>query len=309
MNQLDNKPLVSVVIPVFNRSSVLPRALDSVIGQTYTNWECLVVDDGSTDLTLEIVDEYILRDSRITKYNRDSGPKGANTCRNLGIEYSQGDFVAFLDSDDTFLADHLAQSIEFLDREKIDGCFSGAIVSIYNDTITRNSRKLEVSENMFSYLVNGGFAQTSGIVVRKAVAEEIRWDEGLQRHQDYDFLIRLSAKYIIQSTGLIGAQIFWDVQPFQKKIDFNSCIVVYERYRNSLSKRDRAVYLLRMYKYSLESSAQESIYYYKELMKLVAFLTFDEYKVILGMNQSNATNALFSRLSFICALMLSGIRK
>ena len=92
--------VVSILTPSFNREDLVGETLDSVLAQTWPHWEVLVVDDGSTDRTKEIVAEYAARDSRIRLYERSWQPKGACTCRNEGVSMCNGDYVMFLDTDD-----------------------------------------------------------------------------------------------------------------------------------------------------------------------------------------------------------------
>jgi len=106
------KPLVSIIIPCFNREVLIKRALESVLSQTYSNWECLIVDDGSSDGTLEVLERYSKRDSRILYQLRERLPKGAPTCRNIGLNKSRGSYVIFLDSDDYLLPHCLKQRVE-----------------------------------------------------------------------------------------------------------------------------------------------------------------------------------------------------
>jgi glycosyltransferase involved in cell wall biosynthesis len=102
--------LISIIIPTYNRANVLKETLDSVQQQTYTKWECIVVDDGSTDATDKILAEYCKQDSRFQYYKRPKeSPKGGNACRNLGFELSKGIFIKWLDSDD-LLSEDLLQS-------------------------------------------------------------------------------------------------------------------------------------------------------------------------------------------------------
>ncbi len=94
-------PLVSIVIPIYNRAHLIGETLKSVINQTYSNWECIVVDDGSTDNIEELIESFKSKDPRIKFYSRPSNKrKGANSCRNFGVSNSYGDFLLFLDSDD-----------------------------------------------------------------------------------------------------------------------------------------------------------------------------------------------------------------
>ena len=104
--------LVSVIIPTFNRERILSQAIDSVINQTYQNWECIVVDDGSEDNTIDLLRRYSEKDSRIRFYKRDRLPKGAPTSRNIGLKHANGDYVIFLDSDDYLLPFCIEQRIK-----------------------------------------------------------------------------------------------------------------------------------------------------------------------------------------------------
>jgi len=94
---------ISIIIPTYNRAHLIWETLESVMNQTYTNWECLVVDDGSDDYTKELIDFYCEKDSRIKFLKRIQLPKGASHCRNIGIENAKGEFCIFLDSDDLLL--------------------------------------------------------------------------------------------------------------------------------------------------------------------------------------------------------------
>lgn len=97
-------PLISIIIPTFNRAHVIGETLDSIIAQTYDNWECIVVDDGSNDNTQGILNKYINNDKRFQYHERPADrPKGANACRNYGFEISAGQYINFLDSDDLYL--------------------------------------------------------------------------------------------------------------------------------------------------------------------------------------------------------------
>jgi len=93
-------PSVSVIIPTFNREELIVDTLDSVLNQTFENWECIVVDDGSTDNTKDVLEKYISTDKRFNYFSRKNEPKGASSCRNIGIREAKGDYIIFLDSDD-----------------------------------------------------------------------------------------------------------------------------------------------------------------------------------------------------------------
>src|SRR5262245_52851837 len=100
------KDAVTVVIPAFNRSETIGRALDSVIRQTHSNWEAIVTDDGSTDSTAQIVQNYSERESRIRLLNHTQ-QLGAQAARNTAIRAAKGEWIAFLDSDDELVSTSL----------------------------------------------------------------------------------------------------------------------------------------------------------------------------------------------------------
>ncbi|MCB0747424.1 MAG: glycosyltransferase family 2 protein [Ignavibacteriae bacterium] len=111
-------PLVSIIIPTFNRVHLIGETLDSILAQTYTNWECIVVDDNSTDDTETLVKGYQSKDSRIQYHKRPSNRlKGANACRNYGFELSQGAYVNWFDSDDLMVNTRLETAVNILENK------------------------------------------------------------------------------------------------------------------------------------------------------------------------------------------------
>lgn len=103
---MQSNKILSILIPNFNKGPYLKETLDSVLAQTFPDWECIVVDDHSTDGSWEILKEYTLRDPRFLIFKRPVQlPKGGNSCRNYGLSISKGNFILFLDSDDV-LADY-----------------------------------------------------------------------------------------------------------------------------------------------------------------------------------------------------------
>jgi glycosyltransferase involved in cell wall biosynthesis len=106
--------LVSIIIPTYNRAHLIGETLDSILAQTYSNWECLIVDDGSVDNTEYIVSKYIKTDRRFQFYKRPLEKlKGPSACRNIGLKNALGEFVVFLDSDDLLAPYCLEQRIAF----------------------------------------------------------------------------------------------------------------------------------------------------------------------------------------------------
>lgn len=113
--------LISIIMPSYNSQLHISEAIESVLHQTYQNWELLIVDDGSSDDTINIISKYRNKDSRISLLKRNREPKCAATSRNIGLENSKGDFVIFFDSDDILAPFCLNQRIkEIKRRNKLD---------------------------------------------------------------------------------------------------------------------------------------------------------------------------------------------
>jgi len=113
-----NNPLVSIIIPTFNRAHLIGETLDSVLKQDYQNWECIIVDDGSTDNTEEVVNRYVKEDGRFQLHDRPSDRKpGGNASRNYGFELSKGEFVNWFDDDDVMIDTFLSKKLELFSKQ------------------------------------------------------------------------------------------------------------------------------------------------------------------------------------------------
>jgi len=189
-------PLISVVIPTYNRAYELARAIDSVLCQTYQNWEVLVVDNHSQDNTDELIRKY--NDKRIKLYKiHNKGVIAAS--RNMGIKYAVGDFIAFLDSDDWWAPDKLSETVT---------CFSSGMDVVYHALFLVHKNKQRclwrktVSHAIThpvhkDLILNGNPLPNSSVVVRTKILRDI---EGLSENadiiamEDYDAWLRISKK-------------------------------------------------------------------------------------------------------------------
>lgn len=116
--KMDKKVKVSVIIPVYNGATYLRRCLDSVVAQTYTDYEAILIDDGSTDESGEVCDEYAARDPRFIVRHKENG--GVSTARNIGIDIAWGEYLVFVDSDDRIEENMLAEALEIIGKEPVD---------------------------------------------------------------------------------------------------------------------------------------------------------------------------------------------
>lgn len=116
MNYFMNNPLVSIIVPCYNQAQYLDEALQSVLDQTYTNWECIIVNDGSPDNTEELANKWVSKDSRFIYLKKENG--GLSSARNAGLEVAEGEYIQFLDSDDWIAKTKLELSLQQLKLAK-----------------------------------------------------------------------------------------------------------------------------------------------------------------------------------------------
>lgn len=132
-------PLVTVIMPVYNAERYMQQSIESIIAQTYQNWELLIVDDGSTDSSVQIMQKYCSRDRRIQMIP-STGNEGVASARNKGIQTAKGEYIAFLDSDDLWKAEKLEIQIHYMQEHNCGFVYSAYDVidekNVYQKTIT-----------------------------------------------------------------------------------------------------------------------------------------------------------------------------
>ncbi|WP_452231451.1 glycosyltransferase family 2 protein [Lacinutrix sp. MEBiC02595] len=194
------EPLVSIIIPTFNRAHLIGETLDSVLAQTYLNWECIVVDDGSTDGTEVLLKSYVAKDRRFQYHKRpDTHLPGGNGARNYGFEVSKGEYVNWLDSDDLISENKIKSQVPnlYLDNEcSIVTCRWGTFefkekIDIKEDEPYYNNYN-EALELFNDFSKNGGFfPQHVYLLKRKIISLSGLWDESLVINQDGEFFCRV----------------------------------------------------------------------------------------------------------------------
>ncbi|NAS29823.1 glycosyltransferase [Flavobacteriaceae bacterium R38] len=189
------KDLVSIIIPSYNRGHLIHETLESLLEQDYTYWECIIVDDASTDNTEEVVRLYQEKDNRIKFFKRPKNrPKGANACRNYGFEKSNGAYINWFDSDDLMLPDFISSRLEILmHKQELHAVIGYAIY--FNEDGTEEVIKPEnlSSENaLYRFVVSQLFFPTNGPLWRKEFLEnKPLFDESFQKVQDIEFHFRM----------------------------------------------------------------------------------------------------------------------
>jgi hypothetical protein len=183
-------PFFSVIVPVFNRASVLGATLRSVLSQTCQDFEIIVIDDGSSDNPRAVVES--LGDPRIRFIRQEN--QGGGTARNTGINAAQGRFIAPLDSDDAFLPHHLESMKTLLeDTENVVGYARILVDRGDGRTMLKPPRAIRADEDMGEYtLCERGFVPTITTVVPREMARRVRYHPKLRAAEDVDFAIRLA---------------------------------------------------------------------------------------------------------------------
>jgi glycosyltransferase involved in cell wall biosynthesis len=185
-----NSPLVSVIIPTYNREQLVSYAIQSILNQTYGDWELLVVDDGSTDQTEEVI--RLFKDPRISYYQQKNlGPAAA---RNYGLRVARGELIAFLDSDDLFATDKLERQVAWMNNHpEISLGFTGYQEIDGEGNPTGYVATCQQGNITLIDLLKGWSFSFSTVMVRKACVEGIGLlDESFRSGEEWEWMLRMS---------------------------------------------------------------------------------------------------------------------
>jgi glycosyltransferase involved in cell wall biosynthesis len=192
--------LVSIIIPTYNRAHLIKETLDSVAAQTYQNWECIIVDDGSTDDTENIVKDYIKQDSRFQFHSRPSNrSKGGNAARNYGYEISKGEFINWFDSDDIMEPTKIELQLNGLIGSNFD--FSVCQTMVFEENIENvigiRQENLYAAKPFESYITGDLVWLILAPIWRKNFLDKMDslFDETLKASQEWEFFSRVLFKY------------------------------------------------------------------------------------------------------------------
>lgn len=185
--------LVSIIIPTYNRAHLISETLDSILEQTYTNWECIVVDDGSIDNTAAVLAQYIEKDNRFQYYQRpENRKKGANTCRNYGFELSKGDYIKWFDSDDIMLFACLEKQIISIGNNA-DVSVCKLLYYDFEKGIGIRESKMYSNNLIEDYLIGNIAFYVSGPLWKQSflMKQEQLFDDEISNLDDWDFNLRM----------------------------------------------------------------------------------------------------------------------
>lgn len=207
---MQNPEFMSIIMPAYNAGLFIKQSIDSVLNQTYTNWELLIVDDGSTDNTKEIVAEFEKKDKRIKYLYQKNGKQGK--ARNNGILRSNGNLIAFIDADDLWLPQLLEKQLNLLTKTGADLVFSSMIKFIEKPdkqigAVTVENKTYEGIDAVNAFLKNNFISILTVLVKKDAIlnAGSFKESKDLQFAEDYDLWLRMllkGAKFVGNSEPL-----------------------------------------------------------------------------------------------------------
>ena len=295
---MSRKDLISVIIPVYNVDKYLPKCIDSIINQTYKNLEIILIDDGSTDSSPKICDEYMNKDSRIIVIHKDNG--GLSSARNKGIEVAKGNLICFIDSDDYLELNMLEELKNNMDKYDSDiACCNFydiknevSSLRIKKDTniefVSSEKEKFINIQNEYSPLTYYAWNK----LYKKELFNNIKFPEGRLYEYTYilcdifekatkiSFTLKPLYNYVYRSSSLGNAfnlKHFDKIGSFNKKIEFFDSKKYYDL--SNKEKKGKACELIRnLAKMKLNKIKNKEVYekYYEELIKTVKELKWNE---------------------------------
>lgn len=188
-------PFFSVILPTYNRANMIGKAIESVLAQTYTNWELIVVDDGSTDNTKQVVEAY--NDTRIRYIYQQNAERSA--ARNNGIDNANGVYVCFIDSDDYFLPNHLTEFYKEIEKDADAGMFFGQTVADNNGVLTNvivENKPNNYNTNQEYLIVNP--VRVAAACVKKSILVNNKFDTQIRIGEDTELWVRIANRNSIK---------------------------------------------------------------------------------------------------------------
>jgi len=189
--------MISIIIPAYNAEKYIVETINSVLNQTFTDWELIIVDDGSKDNTAEIVKQFCEKDNRISYYFKKNS--GVSDTRNLGMSKAKGEYIALLDADDFFEKDNLSEKLRILEENNIDWVYS----NMYNSdeklnilNVDEGGHSVNILDSILLWYGQVVPGPCSNIVFRKiCYIDGARFDSEFSTAADQDFTIQLASKY------------------------------------------------------------------------------------------------------------------
>ena len=194
--------MISIVVPVYNAEEYLKKCIDSILAQTYPNWELVLIDNGSTDESMEICRSYAQRDVRISAFHQYRN-QGVSVARNLGMERCSGEFITFIDADDWVRRDYLEKLVKLQKKQAADMVICGyqrVYAEDRNKEIEETDkngryliRKYNVEQYLKHYLLEGN-PHCWGVLYKSSLLEQLRFPSGITIGEDLLFILEAALR-------------------------------------------------------------------------------------------------------------------
>lgn len=276
-------PKISVIVPVYNTEQYLHRCIDSILAQTFTDFELLLIDDGSKDSSGKICDEYAAKDSRVRVFHKENG--GVSSARNLGLDNAQGDWISFVDSDDWIKPNYLECMITLSDADLVISSFEiiDNIEKWDNHIENRTYHKKELKEFVSQYIYTATLCSPWCKLFKKKLVNTLRFNHCISFAEDTIFVFEylcntnivqcienygyqyqrggnesLSIKrYSVEQYILIIQEYSKAFKAMEKSIDFNGELA---RISNNCNQLKKCLTTLRQSQTSLTDRFKELVY-------------------------------------------------
>lgn len=190
---------ISVITPTYNREDLISKAIDSILAQSFHDFEMIIVDDGSTDNTKSVIANYVSRDARIKYFLKENG--GPSAARNYGIEQANGKWVIYLDSDDTLFPNCLETMMAYVTDETVfafprsdrtlELYEDGLLVKVVDDS--SDTPEVFTIEDIFNR--NAGFSPNGFMHLKSIINTHLKWDPDLSFMEDWDLMLSIGENY------------------------------------------------------------------------------------------------------------------
>jgi glycosyltransferase involved in cell wall biosynthesis len=273
------KSLVSVIVPCYNYAQFLPEALDSLLAQTYKNWECIIINDGSPDNTEEVAMAYCNKDNRFKYFNKENG--GHSSARNFGASHSSGIYILPLDADDTISENYIESAVEKIESDPNIKLVTGQ-VQHFGDV---NEKFVMPPYNLKSYLMVN-YISISSLFSKKDFNKAKGFDETMLAFEDWDLFIKIlkdggqvvelpfvGLNYRKKYPSLFRLAVIDNKRTFRDLTKlYNNNIDVYEKYFNNpihlIQENEKMERIIKAYQNSITYKAGLEINKFKKWLKV-----------------------------------------
>jgi glycosyltransferase involved in cell wall biosynthesis len=298
--------LVSVIIPTHNRGDLLRRSIASVLNQKHQEFEIIVADDASEENIGEVVASF--GDQRI-KHFRNEQKTHAGGARNLGLDHATGDYIAFLDSDDEWLPEHLASHLNAIVQSGCDGVYGSVFIDDGESRTYVGSRAMPLGQHPADYVLSGGSVPTPTWVMKSSAVKSLRFDRELVIHEDYDFFVRFASNHHWLAMWQPTTIVHWQ-KGVQRKRNPHSEIKFVQRYYQHIAPRTYFMYhLSNLTDYRKLGVDQNILHYYTaEALRHINAISFNDYCAVFNQRRG-AMGFVINLLGFMFRLLQAKVSK